>query len=305
MVCSWIFRSVSSSIASSVKHLDRARDVWEDLRRRFAQCDAQKISALQNDIYNLKQGSLSVREYYTNCRTMWEEMNTLRPPPMCKCDPRCKCGLVEEIWKERDIDQVIRFLQGLNDDYHNLKSNVLVLDPLPDVYKVYVMAEKQERQNSLKGLNSLEIVHANSVQNVQTRNDETVAAVNTYNTRRYTNNGGNKAKCTFCGMTGHTIDKCYKKHGYPPGWVPGYKTKTRQQVAAPVTNNMSDLPLGVTNDQFQKLLMAIQGQMGQSSQTGQFATSSTAAATSLVPRFGEDNSEVPNSGTSWDDDWFS
>ncbi|XP_019168575.1 PREDICTED: uncharacterized protein LOC109164509 isoform X2 [Ipomoea nil] len=33
--------------------------------------------------------------------------------------------------------------------------------------------------------------------------------------------------CTHCGYTGHTEDKCYKKHGYPPGWKP----KSRNQGA--------------------------------------------------------------------------
>ncbi|XP_019179614.1 PREDICTED: uncharacterized protein LOC109174838 [Ipomoea nil] len=34
MVCSWIFRSVHSLIAQSIMHLDKATDVWEDLRNR-------------------------------------------------------------------------------------------------------------------------------------------------------------------------------------------------------------------------------------------------------------------------------
>ncbi|XP_019155913.1 PREDICTED: uncharacterized protein LOC109152717 [Ipomoea nil] len=216
MLCSWIFRSVHPSIAQSVMHLENARDVWNDLKRRFAQCDAQRISALQNDIYSLKQGSQSVSDYYTKCRIMWEEMNTLRPLPLCKC------GLVDEIRKEREVDQVIRFLQGLNDDFNTLKSNVLMLDPLPEVYKIYVMAEKLERRISLMKLNinNFEISHANSIQAtemVQNSSDDLVAAINTFNGKKYTNNGGSKPKCSFCGMIGHTVDKCYKKHGYPRG----------------------------------------------------------------------------------------
>lgn len=27
---------------------------------------------------------------------------------------------------------------------------------------------------------------------------------------------GNKCVCTFCGRNGHTIESCYKKHGFPP-----------------------------------------------------------------------------------------
>ena len=44
-------------------------------------------------------------------------------------------------------------------------------------------------------------------------------------TSSYNSYKGNKDKplCTYCGFYGHTIDKCYKKHGYPPGFKPkGY-----------------------------------------------------------------------------------
>ncbi|XP_019158344.1 PREDICTED: uncharacterized protein LOC109155072 [Ipomoea nil] len=102
MLCSWIFRSVHTSIAQSVMHLESSRDVWNDLKRRFTQCDAKCISVLQNDIYSLKQGSQSISDYYTKCRTMWEEMNTLRPLPLCKCDPRCIC----EIREADQLDEV-------------------------------------------------------------------------------------------------------------------------------------------------------------------------------------------------------
>lgn len=32
--------------------------------------------------------------------------------------------------------------------------------------------------------------------------------------------------CTYCGRTGHTVDVCYKKHGYPPN----YKFKNQGQI---------------------------------------------------------------------------
>lgn len=35
--------------------------------------------------------------------------------------------------------------------------------------------------------------------------------VKTYNRKK-------KLVCTHCGLTGHTVDKCYKLHGYPPGY---------------------------------------------------------------------------------------
>ncbi|XP_019188880.1 PREDICTED: uncharacterized protein LOC109183150 [Ipomoea nil] len=258
MVCSWIRKSVHPTIAQSIMYMDKAREVWNDLSRRFSQQDPHRISILQSEIYSLKQENLTVNDYYTKCKTLWEQMNELQPLPICKCDPRCSCDLVDQIRNEREVDQIIRFLQGLNEDYNSLKSGVLVLDPLPEMHKVFVMAEKFERQLNIVNLNlsGLELGHANSIQTNQADQANTgdiVAAVNQFGNRRIMNaSGGNKApKCTFCGMTGHTVEKCYKKHGYPSGWIPGFKSKGKQQIAAATSIDSSG---NVTSDQLQKLI---------------------------------------------------
>ncbi|XP_019189263.1 PREDICTED: uncharacterized protein LOC109183663 [Ipomoea nil] len=186
IVKAWILKSVNTSIAQSVMYMEEAKEIWNDLRRRFSQRDAHRISSLQNEIYGLRQGSMTVNDYYTGCRTLWEEMNALRPLPICKCVPRCSCDLVDEIRKDREIDQIIRFLQGLNEEYNSLKSGVIVLDPLPELHKIFVMAEKFERQLNITNLNSigLEIAHANAVETVQDHSDDSNTSVNFVNSRK-------------------------------------------------------------------------------------------------------------------------
>ncbi|XP_019155956.1 PREDICTED: uncharacterized protein LOC109152764 [Ipomoea nil] len=304
IVSSWLLKSVSPSIAQSVIYFEKAKDIWEDLRKRFSQADPHRISELQDEIYNNKQGILSVTDYYTRCKTLWEEMSALRPLPVCECTPRCSCELVKKIIKERDDDQVIRFLKGLNDDFTSIKSGVLVLDPMPDVYKVFGMALKLERQISGTniGCSGNDIMQANASQGSLTEqmNEEVVAVVsgsnnasNFNNKKRFNTNSGNKsaAKCTFCGMNGHTIDKCYKKHGYPPGWIAGYKSKGKQaqvqgqvnQLAVSANANQTG-DIGISNEQLQKLITLIQTQIGQGSSTA--ATVSLGIPTpTLVPDF--------------------
>lgn len=183
MICSWIFKSVSPSIAQSVMYMDKskAKEVWNDLKKRFSQQDAHRISSLQSKIYALKQGNLPVNDYHTGCRILWEQMSELRPLPTCKCDPQCSCDLLEEIRSEREVDQVIRFLEGLNDEYKTLKSNILVLDPLPDMHMVFVMAEKYERQLNVENLNLNDLTynHANIVQANQPTVEDVVAVLTT------------------------------------------------------------------------------------------------------------------------------
>ncbi|KAJ1380432.1 Zinc finger, CCHC-type superfamily [Sesbania bispinosa] len=83
--------------------------------------------------------------------------------------------------------------------------------------------------------------------------------------------------CTHCGLLGHTVDKCYKIHGYPPGH-PKSKNKVAnpnnvihqvsgQLHASPITDqspssnigSCSNLPF--TTDQCQLLLSLLSSQL--------------------------------------------
>ncbi|GAU28114.1 hypothetical protein TSUD_295510 [Trifolium subterraneum] len=46
----------------------------------------------------------------------------------------------------RDSDQVIRFLKGLNDQYVDVRSQIMLMQPLPNIGKVYLLFAQQERQ---------------------------------------------------------------------------------------------------------------------------------------------------------------
>ena len=69
-----------------------------------------------------------------------------------------------------------------------------------------------------------------------------------------------RPQCTHCGVMGHVVDKCYKLHGYPPG----YKFKsTKGQVAAtlpPFANNViapednASGGVSLTKSEYQQLL---------------------------------------------------
>lgn len=47
MVVSWIVHSVSISIRQSILWMDRAEEIWRDLKSRYSQGDLLRISDLQ------------------------------------------------------------------------------------------------------------------------------------------------------------------------------------------------------------------------------------------------------------------
>ncbi|XP_019198211.1 PREDICTED: uncharacterized protein LOC109192063 [Ipomoea nil] len=229
IVCSWILKSLSSTIAEGVPYLETASDVWNTLKKRYSQIDSHRIAELQNEIYRCSQGNFSINEYFAKSNCLWMQMNAMRLIPACECIPKCTCSLVSKIQKEKEEDQIITFLKGLSEEYESIKSAILVMEPIPALEKVSSMALKIERKikNSFNQKNS-DIIQANVLQNGQDQYEEEqpTVAVSTLNNKKKYNNGsgnGNRSgksvpKCTFCRRLGHIIDKCYKKHGFPP-WL--------------------------------------------------------------------------------------
>ena len=82
-----------------------------------------------------------------------------------------------------------------------------MLDPLPPINKVFSLIVQEERQRSLSSLNLLS-QPSTAAYGVSSSN------YNSYKSMK------DKPYCTHCGMLGHTIEKCYKIHGYPPGYKP-------------------------------------------------------------------------------------
>lgn len=172
------------------------------IQERFSQGDLLRIAELQEEVYALKQGSQSVTDYFTQLKSLWEELDNYRPMTPCTCP--------SQTYHKQDF--IIRFLKGLDERFSVVRSQVLLLDPLPSVNRVFSMVIQHERQL----LNSISVL------------DDQKIVLNSADTRRplfgrgrgAPSGGGCGASnklCTYCGRTGHTIDVCYGKHGYPPG----------------------------------------------------------------------------------------
>ena len=78
MIISLLLNSHSQSIAQSVIYFDHSADIWNDLWEWFSQGDLLRITKLQDEIYAFKQGSQNVTNYFTNLKTIWEELDNYR-----------------------------------------------------------------------------------------------------------------------------------------------------------------------------------------------------------------------------------
>ncbi|XP_058774287.1 uncharacterized protein LOC131648552 [Vicia villosa] len=144
LIHSWLLNSVSEQIASTIVFHVNAIDVWIDLRERFLKADRIRIFNLHSSINNLKQSSRSVMDYFIELRGLWEELNEHRPISACTCVQQCRCLAMQNTRAYRDEDQVMQFLSGLNDQFSVVKTQVLMMEPLPAINKVYSLVVQEE-----------------------------------------------------------------------------------------------------------------------------------------------------------------
>ncbi|XP_050920059.1 uncharacterized protein LOC127137662 [Lathyrus oleraceus] len=269
MVLTWIHRSISESIAKSVLWIESAASVWKNLQLRFSQGDVFCISDIQEDLYKFPQGTLDVSNYFTQLKVMWDELENYRPIPACCCSIPCSCGAIASIRKYREQDYVIRFLKGLNKKFAHSKSQIMMMNPLPDVDKAFSLVIQQEREMSSAGSvipngNSSDEVTAFQL-HITSGNSNGKSGHNNYKGKAQGQGGtrGQNRVCTHCGRTNHTVETCFIKHGYPPGFKGKGKSQnntTQYQSAASVLagTDESQPSSGFTQEQYNSILELIQ-----------------------------------------------
>ncbi|XP_075645486.1 uncharacterized protein LOC142616544 [Castanea sativa] len=200
MVGSWLMKAVSPQIRVSITYRDTALEIWNDLRDTHSQGNGLRVFQLQKDIASMCQG----------------------PTPTCSCG-KCTCNLPQKLEDICLQESVMQFLMWLNKSYSQIKGQILLMEPLPTINKVYSLLIQEERQRSV-GLGNY--VHIES----------TTLAVKGSNVNSNPNfpgffgnfgaSGGKNSKgrdkpiCTHYGKLGHVMEKCFKLHGFPPGFKP-------------------------------------------------------------------------------------
>lgn len=77
--------------------------------------------------------------YFTKLKKLWDEIGSLVPLPVCTCG-------ASKALAEMDMNgKLIQFLMGLNDTYDHVRSQILLMDPLPSVNKAYSMILRVEK----------------------------------------------------------------------------------------------------------------------------------------------------------------
>ncbi|XP_022155284.1 uncharacterized protein LOC111022420 [Momordica charantia] len=202
----WIMNSVSRDIAASLVYSDSASDIWNELRDRFQQSNGPRI-------YQLRKEFVTIEAYYTKLKTVWQELSEYH------LSNACTCGGLKQVLNHFNSEYVMMFLMGLNESYAGVRAQILFMDPMPPINKVFSLLIQEENHRSVRNMIFSPDSIALAAKEVSKRpqND------------RFRKKEFQRPFCTHCGIKGHIIECCYKLHGYPPRY--------RQRSPTPTSSN--------------------------------------------------------------------
>ncbi|XP_022873392.1 uncharacterized protein LOC111392311 [Olea europaea var. sylvestris] len=138
--------TVSKEISASVIYSKSAHDIWIDLKERFQQRNGPRIFQLRRELMNLTQVQLSVGVFFTKLKTIWEELSNYRP--ICSCG-KCSCDGNKKLSEHYQMEYVMSFLMGLNDTFAQVKGQLLFMDPMTSINKIFSLVSQEKHQRNI------------------------------------------------------------------------------------------------------------------------------------------------------------
>jgi hypothetical protein len=100
---------------------------------------------------------------------------------------------------------------GLNESFSQVRGQILLMDPLPSINKVFSLVIQEERQREVALSYSLPVEHIALISKIDINSQGKPYKPQSTSRRE-------RLTYTHCGLLGHVVDKCYKLHGYPLGY---------------------------------------------------------------------------------------
>ncbi|KAK4410271.1 hypothetical protein Sango_0100100 [Sesamum angolense] len=147
MVKSWLLNTLAKHIVDAFYYSVSSRALWVELEAWYGDqwySNGPMIYQIQHEIASSSQGNMSVTAYYTKIKKLWDELVCLVPTPKCECG-RCTCNVNQKIDDQITSNQLAQFLMGLDDAFDHVCSQILLLEPLPQVTKAYSMTLRVEK----------------------------------------------------------------------------------------------------------------------------------------------------------------
>nr|XP_017256623.1 PREDICTED: uncharacterized protein LOC108226191 [Daucus carota subsp. sativus] len=253
LVCSWLLFNLDEEIAQSCLYFDYASEIWSDLEDRFGFSTLSQVYSVEQKLADLSQGSKSVSSFFTEIRTLWDALADASPPVRCICT-KCTCNVNHRLLQKQQEHRLVQFMMKLSDKFSTIRGNVLMQQQqqLPTVSQAFRIFSQEERHQEVSQI----VSNTESLAFVADNKKHTDAAISGSKPSAANLPGKRNTKyyCTHCKINGHSIERCFKINGYPPGFK-GFKDK---KLAAMATTSDDSPP--ITNAQYSQLMSLLNNQ---------------------------------------------
>ncbi|CAO2832574.1 unnamed protein product [Amaranthus hypochondriacus] len=200
MVTGWFIASLERQIAKGIMYFKTATTIWADFEGRFGNpFSSQMYRFIEQLLNKTQEPELSIAEYFTKVKSLWDEIDDLRPLPTCIWNP------TNNFIKIQQDQRILTFLMKLDQEYSQVRSNLLMHKDLPNVTKVYRMLLQEEYH---KGINRV----TNEIEPIAFATEKWRSP----QARRSTNNAKKPSYYwEYCKIAGHSINRCFQIHGCP------------------------------------------------------------------------------------------
>ncbi|XP_076904645.1 uncharacterized protein LOC143560163 [Bidens hawaiensis] len=198
MVISWILNTLNHDIRDSVLYAETAQTLWNELNARYGQACGARVHQLQKNLYQISQGSSGIATYFAKMKSYCDELNAVNFIPFCTC------GAAHAFAKKEEDQRLIRFLVGLNPNYNMIRSNILMMQPLPSIDRAYGILIQDEKQREIH-TTTTDLIASSASMHANTAGP--VSGGSAKNRRTLV--------CTHCKRNGMSVRKCYKLIGFP------------------------------------------------------------------------------------------
>ena len=133
-----LLNNLDESIAKSVLFCKTAREIWVDLEERFGYPSMGQVYLLEQQQFDLIQGTKFVSDYFTKLKAIWDAQNDVDPNPHCTCN-LCVCHINQRFQKKQQDRRLIQFMMTLHDKFASIRANILMRYPLPPLSNAFIL----------------------------------------------------------------------------------------------------------------------------------------------------------------------
>jgi hypothetical protein len=140
LVRTWIGNCLSTEVSAGLPPTEDAKGMWDNIKEMYGTLDQAKIFTLMQELSDLKQGNSTVTACFNKLSSLW---NSLEAAEEKLEGPESTLRQYKSI---KDREKATRFLLILNDNFLTFRSQILAMDPMPSIGRIYQLAVQEESQ---------------------------------------------------------------------------------------------------------------------------------------------------------------